>query len=404
MEMLIALGGLFLAGILAFFWGQERKKNHSLIDQLTAERSARQVLEIRAQEEARSRASDTALRREYDQALQEKLEVLGKQLLLSGTQTLRRENEHQLQVVLQPLKDQLQAFKSEIAQNKDAQIERDSALKTWIAQLSRQHEVLHSTAQQLADALRGDQKLQGDWGELALERILEMSGLQKGIEYDTQVSLKDAEGTSFRPDVVINLPENKHIIIDAKVSLKAFEQYIHAVDDEQRRTLLQAHVTSVKNHIKQLSDKNYPNLQRVQSPEFVLLFVPLEASFALAIKQEPGLYQFAWEKRVVLVTPSTLLATLKTVESIWRYERQTRNAVEIAEQAGRLYDKFVGLMDDLQLVQKKQQDAQEGLNLAMKKLQLGSGNLVTSVEKLRKLGAKAKKQLPIDSSEDGLID
>lgn len=400
MSIVIVLVGFSLLGLMGFLLWNAKNKNIQLLVQLQEEIAKRIVLETRLQEQEKSKAIELDLRKEYDLALQSNLENLGKQLLYAGTQTLRKENENQLNVVLQPLKDQIQSFKTEITQNKEAQIARDSSLKTWIEQLSKQHEMLHLSAQNLADALRGDQKIQGDWGELALERILEMSGLQKGIEYETQVSLKNEEGTLFRPDVVINLPEEKHIVIDSKVSLKAFEQYIHAEDEQTKHSFLQAHLLSLKTHIKQLSEKNYPNLKRLQSPEFVLLFIPLEASFALAIKQEPGLYQLAWEKRVVLVTPSTLLATLKTVESIWRYERQTKNAVEIAEQAGRLYDKFVGFVVDLQSVQRKQQDAQDGLEQAMKKLQTGNGNLVNAAEKLRILGAKAKKRLSIEEDLD----
>jgi DNA recombination protein RmuC len=253
---------------------------------------------------------------------------------------------------------------------------------------------MNNTAQNLADALRGEQKFQGDWGELALERILEMSGLQRGVEYHVQHTIRDQAGTIFRPDVVIQLPDDKQLIIDSKVSLKAFEQYIHSETEAEKNLHLQAHLHSLKTHIKQLGEKSYDQLPGINSPEFVLLFIPLESSFALAVKTEPTLYSIAWEKRIVLVTPSTLLATLKTVESIWKQDRQTKHALEIAVQAGRMYDKFVGFVEDLELVSKKQREAQKSMDDAVKKLHIGPGNLAKSAEKLKIMGAKTKKEIP----------
>lgn len=328
-----------------------------------------------------------------EQLLKEQLELMGKEMLMRGTQVLRSENQQQLEQFLAPFKEKLTSFEKEVRENNQKGLERHVSMETVIRGLSEQHLKMNNTAQNLADALRGNQKTQGDWGELALERILEMSGLEKGREYSTQSNFRDETERNQRPDVIINLPENKHIIIDSKVSLVAFERSINADNELEQKTQLAAHIVSLKNHIRQLSEKNYIHLKGLDTPEFVLMFIPLESSFAWAMKEEPGLYQFAWEKKIVLVTPSTLLATLKTVESIWKQERQTRHAMDIAEQAGKLYDKFVGFIQDLENVGKKQKDAVNAYEEAMKKLSIGPGNLVTSTEKLVKMGAKAKKQL-----------
>ncbi|TNE99189.1 MAG: DNA recombination protein RmuC [Bacteroidetes bacterium] len=330
---------------------------------------------------------------EKQKDLREQLELLGKDFVTQGSRILKSENELQLGTLLKPLKERLEAFEKEVRENNKQDIERFSSMEGLVKALSEQHHKMHSTAQNLVDALKGEQKVQGDWGELALERILESSGLEKGREYFIQNSYRNESGELQRPDVIVQLPEDKHLIIDSKVSLKAFEQYINEEDPEKKKQALNNHIVSIKTHIKQLSDKDYSSLSDLTSPDFVLMFIPLESSFALAVKEEPTIYQQAWSKKVILVTPSTLLATLKTVENIWKQERQTRNAFEIAEQAGRLYDKFVGFVSDLEKVGNKQQEALKSYNEAISKLHTGKGNLVRSAEKLRELGVKTKKKL-----------
>jgi DNA recombination protein RmuC len=228
---------------------------------------------------------------------------------------------------------------------------------------------------------------------LALERILEISGLQEGIEYEKQHTLKDENDKQLRPDFLIKLPDNKHIIVDSKVSLTAFERYINTADETEKLAHLKAHLLSIHTHIKTLSEKDYARSKDIHTPEFVLLFLPIESAFSLAIKGEPELYARAWEKRIVIVTPSTLLATLKTIESIWKQERQTINTLRIASEAGKLYDKFVGFIDDMKTIEKKQKEALGATESAMKKLQTGAGNIVGKIENLKKLGAKANKQI-----------
>lgn len=323
----------------------------------------------------------------------EQVELIAQSIIQKGTKMLQSENQQNILTILEPFKNQLSKFEKEVQDTKLKDIEQYASMKEMVTSLSKQHAEMHSTAQNLVDALRGEQKVQGDWGEMALERILETSGLENGREYKTQDSFRDDQGNQMRPDVVVYLPEEKHIIIDSKVSLKAFERYINAENDADRKTALANHLLSIKTHIKQLGEKNYAHLEGISSPDFVLLFIPLESSFALAIREEPDLYQMAWDKKIVLVTPSTLLATLKTVSSIWKQEKQTKNAIEIATQAGRLYDKFLGFVSDMENIGKKQKDANDAYHLAMNKLKDGNGNLIRSAEKLKELGAKTKKDL-----------
>jgi len=325
--------------------------------------------------------------------LREQLELIGKDIVNKGSKSINRENEARLTQILTPLKEKLEKFERKIAENNEQDIKQFTNMETLIKTLSEQHSKVQDTAQNLVNALRGEQKTQGDWGELALERILEFSGLENGREYHTQASYRNEHGELLRPDVVIQLPDEKHIIIDSKVSLKAFEQYINEEDFEKKKIALGLHLASIKAHIKGLGEKDYSHLPGLNSPDFVLLFMPIESAFALAIKEEPDLYQEAWKRKIVLVTPSTLLATLKTVEGLWKQERQNKNAFEIAEQAGRLYDKFVGFVSDLEKIGIKQKDATKAYDDAMSKLKDGKGNLARSAEKLKELGVKSKKKL-----------
>lgn len=400
--LLISLIALVGIGIYAIF--QQQRRHQEEIRKQLEQIQERDIIIADLKERAIRAESETeSLKKlleenkkfadEKQKDLREQLELLGKDFVTQGSRILKSENELQLGTLLKPLKERLEAFEKEVRENNKQDIERFSSMEGLVKALSEQHHKMHSTAQNLVDALKGEQKVQGDWGELALERILESSGLEKGREYFIQNSYRNESGELQRPDVIVQLPEDKHLIIDSKVSLKAFEQYINEEDPEKKKQALNNHIVSIKTHIKQLSDKDYSSLSDLTSPDFVLMFIPLESSFALAVKEEPTIYQQAWSKKVILVTPSTLLATLKTVENIWKQERQTRNAFEIAEQAGRLYDKFVGFVSDLEKVGNKQQEALKSYNEAISKLHTGKGNLVRSAEKLRELGVKTKKKL-----------
>ncbi len=337
---------------------------------------------------------------EQKETLEKQLQLMGKSIVDEGSKTLKTESHQKLNELLLPFKEKLEHFEKEVRDNHKKDIEQYSNMEAVVKTLSEQHEKIKSTAQNLVDALRGDSKVQGDWGELALTRILESSGLIKGQEYFLQSNAKDENDKNVRPDVIIQLPEDKHLIIDAKVSLKAFERYIGEDDVERKKQALKDHLLSVRTHIKQLGEKDYSHLTDFNSPEFTLLFIPLESSFALAVKEEPGLYEMAMAKKIVLVTPSTLLATLKTVDTIWKHERTNKNAFEIAEHAGRLYDKFVNFVGDIEKVGKKQQEASSAYSDALNKLSTGKGNLIISAEKLKALGVKTKKQLDKKYLED----
>ena len=255
-------------------------------------------------------------------------------------------------------------------------------------------------ATNLTRALKGDNKTQGNWGEIVLERVLEESGLTKGQEYETQFNTKNEDGRTIQPDVVVKLPEGKHIIIDSKVSLVDYEAWISSEEDEDKDKFLKNHVASVRNHVKYLGEKAYQTSRDLQTPDFVLLFIPIESSFSLAIQNDSSLYQYALDRKIVIVSPTTLLATLRTIATIWNQEKQTRNVLEIAEQAGRMYDKFVLFVEDMQKLGRNLDTAQTAYKGAMNKLQTGTGNLVSRTEKLRKLGAKASKRIPKNMLED----
>jgi len=330
---------------------------------------------------------------EQEKKFTQQVEILAQSLVQRGTQQLKTENQASLQQLLRPFQDNLLRFQQEVQQQKEKGIEQHAAVREMVNYMHKQHQQLHSTTQNLVDALRGEQKMQGDWGEFSLQRILEISGLEKGTDYKTQDSWKDEHGKLLRPDVVVYLPDNKHIVIDSKVSLVSFERFINANDPQIKKEELAKHIISVKTHIKLLADKDYSSLNELGSPDFVLLFIPLESSFALAIKEEPSIYEQALSKKIVLVTPSTLLATLKTVSSIWKHEKQTKNAIEIAEQAARLYDKFVGFVEDIEKIGQKQTEANRAYSDAMNKLTEGRGNLIRGAEKLKELGVKSRKEL-----------
>lgn len=343
--------------------------------------------------ERKKRTEDEAL-------LKEQLTAIAKDVVQQSNSTMKAESKVQLDQILEPFREKLGTFEKEVRDQKVKGVEQFASLESLVKALTDQHSKMNSTAQNLADALRGEQKTQGNWGELALERILEMSGLQEGTEYVKQATLRDEHNNMLRPDFLINLPDNKHVIVDSKVSLTAFERYINAENDDIRTRELKNHLVSINTHVKQLGDKNYTHVEGLNAPEFVLLFIPVESSFSLAIKEEPDIYAKAWEKRVVIVTPSTLLATLKTIESIWKQERQNKNAERIAIEAGRLYDKFVGFIDDMKSIEKKQNEAMGAYDNAMKKLSTGSGNILGKVETLKKLGAKVSKQIDSNLLED----
>jgi len=321
-------------------------------------------------------------------------ENLANSILKEKTKEFTEQNKTNLNVILDPLKDKIKTFEEKVEKSYNTESAERNSLKGEIKALVTLNKQISEEANNLAKALKGDTKKQGNWGEIILEKVLERSGLQRGSEYEMQVSITAEDGKRVQPDAIIYLPDKKHIIIDAKVSLVAYEAFVNAPTDEEREKNLLAHVISVKNHIKGLSEKKYHTLGQLDTPDFVLLFMPIESSFSLAIQADNELFNYAWERKLVIVSPSTLLATLRTIASIWKQERQTKNALEIAEEGGKLYDKFVLFVEDLISIGKKMDDAKTNYSEAMKKLHDGTGNLVKRAEKMKTLGAKTSKELP----------
>ena len=384
---------------------------------------ARQASEARQRAEQRLTEMATRLQEQQhaaqerqalsDQAAQERIAMLERvreefadrfkavagELLEEKSRRFSEHNAASLGTLLNPLREQLGDFRKTVAEVYDKESRERALLKHEIEALKQVNQRISEDALNLTRALKGQSHTQGAWGELVLERLLEASGLQKGREYETQVSLKDDDGGRPRPDVIVHLPEARDLIIDAKVSLTAYERYCATTDDDERALQLGAHVASLRAHVRELAERRYSDLPGVNSLEFVLMFVPVEAAFIEAVHHDDALHAFALERQVVIVTASTLLATLRTVASLWRFDDRNRNAFEIAERAGRLYDKFVGFIEDIEEARRRLDAARDALAGAGAKLSTGRGNLVGQVEKLRELGAKAGKQLPGDAVE-----
>lgn len=321
-------------------------------------------------------------------------ENLANKILEEKSVKFTEQNKENLKNILSPLQEKIHLFEKKVEDTHKESIDYHAALRQQIIGLRDMNEQMSKETLNLTRALKGDTKMQGNWGELILERVLQKSGLEKDREYYVQQSHQNDEGSRVQPDVVINLPDGKKMIVDSKVSLVAYERFINEEDEVLKAVHLKEHITSIRRHVDQLSEKNYHDLYKIESPDFVLLFIPMEPAFAIALNDDTTLYSKAFERNIVIVTPTTLLATLRTIDSMWTNQKQQENAYEIARQAGALYDKFEGFVGDLTKVGNKMKDAQSEYQNAMGKLVDGRGNIITSIEKLKKMGAKAKKALP----------
>ena len=313
-------------------------------------------------------------------------------ILEEKTQRFTAVNQLQMDQILNPLKDRIKNFEEKVERTYQHESAERNVLKGVVEQMMQQSLLISNEANNLTRALKGDSKKQGNWGEVILERVLERSGLVKDQEYQLQSVFKDQESRKI-PDAIIMLPGDKHLIVDSKVSLTAYERWIDAEEFDEQQQCLKKHVSSIENHVRELSSKNYQDLYGVHSPDFVLLFMPIESALSVAVREKPDIFSDAWDRRVVIVSPSTLLATLRTIASIWVQERQNKNVLEIAKEAGALYDKFVGFLSDMQQINIHIQKASEKHNDAMKKLSTGPGNVVRKIENLKILGAKTNKQI-----------
>lgn len=331
---------------------------------------------------------------ELQEKFTKEFENLANKILEEKSAKFTEQNSENMKNILLPLQDKIHGFEQKVEQTHKESIDYHAALRQQIVGLSEMNAQMSKETLNLTKALKGDSKMQGNWGELVLERVLEKSGLEKGREYEVQQSFTNSEGTRVFPDVVINLPDGKKMIVDSKVSLVAYEKWINEDSEILKVDYLKEHVNSIKRHVEQLGNKNYHDLYQIESPDFVLLFIPIEPAFAIALNEDSALYNKAFDRNIVIVTPSTLLATLRTIDSMWANQKQQENAFEIARQAGALYDKFEGFVGDLVRIGNKIKDTKNEYDSAMNKLVEGKGNLISSVEKLKKMGAKAKKSLP----------
>ena len=331
---------------------------------------------------------------EQEQRLTKEFENLANKILDQNSEKFKQQNKEQLDLILNPLGKEIEKFKQKVEDTNKDYIQRNSALSQRIESLEKLNLQLSQDAINLTNALKGGSKTQGDWGEIQLEVLLEKSGLMNGVHFSTQGGYRDEDGKLKKPDFIINLPDNKHLIIDSKVSLTAYESYFNAEGEAAQKIALKKHLESIKNHYKELGSKDYPSLYGINSPDHVLMFVPIEPALMIALQEEQNIYLDALDKNVVLLSTSTLLATLSTIASIWKQEDQKRNVFEIAKEGGLLYDKFESFVADLVKIGKNLKTSQDSYQEAMNKLVDGRGNIIKKVENLKKLGAKTKKSLP----------
>lgn len=440
------IGGLCLGLIVAFVWHLSSQKAHGrTYEQLTADSQQtkvkfsalqteyqlasnrlHEVLQLTEQQQAtieklREQKQDLelqlGLKMSENKTLSEKLELqkqeleamqkrlttefenIATRILKQRTDEFAQHNQKNLVEILSPLKEKIASFEKKVDETYEKELRDKLSLTEEVKKLTEINLQMSREANNLATALKGDPKKQGNWGEVILERVLERSGLKLGSEYQREEVLTGNDGQTIRPDVIVHLPDNKHIIIDSKVSLVAYERYISSSDEAQRKHELKAHIHSIRSHIQGLSEKNYQHARNINTPDFVLLFMPIEAAFALAVQNDTELFSYAWEKNIVIVSPTTLLATLRTIASIWKQENQTRNAQEIARLAGQLYDKLVGFTADMEKIKKSLDAADNAYNDAYRKLTSGNGNVMRTADKIKALGAKTTRQLP-DNFQD----
>ena len=404
-----ALGGLLIGLSLGVAISQllvrgQRAKSDADLAELSSIRleltTANGVLEQRLVGQQSQYEAQLKLLQDAKKTLSTEFENLANRIFEDKQAKFSVQNKEALEVTLSPLRRDIGDFRKQVESAYDKENADRNKLVGQLSELQKQTMQVSADAVSLANALRGDNKAQGNWGEFILEKLLEDSGLSKGREYDTQVALKDESGKRRNPDVIIHLPEGRDIVIDAKVSLVDYERYFHAEDDETKNQCLRQHLNSLRAHIKGLSHKDYEKLEGVNSLDFVLIFVPVEAAFMLALDQDPEMMRDAYDRGIILVSPSTLMVTLRTIKNLWRYADQSRNAQIIADKAGGLYDQFVRYIESLDEVGKHISKSQEAWDTAHKRLSTGKGNLVRRTEELKKLGAKAKKSLPESAGLD----
>jgi DNA recombination protein RmuC len=369
-----------------------------------------ELANARAVELATVRTENASLREKIEKQLEEaeqlqkrltsEFENIANKVMKERSDEFYVSNHKNISEILNPLKEKIQGFERKVEESYEKDMRDRVSLREEVKKLTELNTRVSEEANNLTRALKGDVKKQGNWGEIILERVLERSGLTKGQEYDREAVVEGADHSVQRPDVIVHLPDNKHIIIDSKVSLVAYERFMSAENENDQATALKEHIASIRMHVKLLSDKNYQNAMNVNTPDFVLMFIPVEASFSAAVQGDSELFAYAWERKIVIVSPTTLLATLRTISSIWKQENQTRNAQEIARLSGSLYDKFIGFTEDMEKIKNNIDRASGAYNDAIKKMKDGNGNIIRTAEKIKELGAKTgNKTLPPSFSD-----
>lgn len=387
--------------------GEKVRKDEQLIASQThnAKLQAR-IAELKTllDDERRQASEKMALLHEARDQLKNEFQNLAQRIFDDKTQKFAEQSRENIDHLISPLREQIGDFKKRVEDVYDKESRDRASLYTQIHHLKELNKRISKEALNLTRALKGDSKVRGNWGEVVLERVLEASGLQNGREFETQVSLKDPLGKRYQPDVIVRLPQGKDVVVDAKVSLKDYEVYYSAEDADQKEAALKSHIDAVRTHIRLLADKRYEELEGVHSLDFVLMFIPIEAAFLAAVERDRDLFSEAFDKNIMVVSPSTLLVTLRTIENIWRNEYQNRHAIEIAQKAGGLYDKFVGFVTALEEVGQQLDKAKSAYQTASDRLVNGRGNLIRRTQQLKALGVKAGKELPrhlLEMADDG---
>lgn len=427
MEILWATGGIVVGAVitLLFFYMRQKsisaltEEKHKILEsaindfRLRADSKEKALFDLNGEYNAQL-TENSHLKEKLELQKEEFLELqvkfshefknLANEILEEKTKKFTEQNRTSLDELLKPLSEKIKDFEKKVEDTYEKGLKDQTALQAELKKLHELNFKISEEAHNLTVALKGDVKKQGNWGEVILERILESSGLQKGREYDLQVAITGHDGSRQILDALVYLPDKKNIIIDSKVSLIAYDHYVGANDEDDKKQWIKEHIKSIRNHVKELSLKKYHISDQINSPEYVLMFIPIESSFSVAVSEDREIFNEAWTSKIVIVSPSTLIATLMTVSSIWKQENQTRNAIEIARQGGNLFDKFEGLLQDLIQLGKKLEDAQQYYRGSMNKLHTGKGNLIHRIENLRLLGATSTKTLPqelIDRSKEG---
>ena len=421
--IIVFVAGVAVGAATGTFWARhkasrirdkETLENNQLVLELRSQKESYQLslaeAEVRLTEERRHMEEKLTLLSNTKEQIRNDFSVLAAQLLEEKAKTFSQHNKESLETLLVPLREQIGEFKRRI---EDVHLQQETgraALVNEIKNLSKMSIEVSQNANNLADALKGDNKATGTWGEMVLERVLEVSGLCRGREYETQFQTHDSEGNRAIPDAVVRLPHTKYVVVDSKVSLAAYERYCASTTPEEQEEALKLHVQSIRQHIKNLSDKKYDELPEIRSLDYTIMFIAIEGAFAAALKAEPNLFAEAFSKNIILCSPSSLLAVLKTIAYTWKIEHQTKNVQDIAKKAGDLYDKFCGFLATLEQIGLAIQKAGEQYDNALKTLSTGKGSIIKRAEQLRTLGANGKKQIPrelleqADAIEEPLVD